>query len=110
MNISAQQVGDMTVVIASGELDMAVAGQFRACLRDVISTGAPQIVVDLTSVTFVDSTILGVLVGARNQLGQDSDRLRIICTHAAVLKTFRLTGLDEVFAIAASRADIVRPA
>jgi anti-sigma B factor antagonist len=110
MNISAQQVGDMTVVIASGELDMAVADQFRARLHDVISAGAAQMVVDLTSVTFVDSTILGVLVGARNQLGHDGDRLRIVCSNAAVLKTFRLTGLDEVFAIRGSLAEIERPA
>jgi anti-sigma B factor antagonist len=65
------------------------ADQLRARLSDVIMTNPVRVVIDLTDVPFVDSTILGVLVGARNELGRSGGRFQIICSNPAVLSPFR---------------------
>ncbi|GAA0928880.1 STAS domain-containing protein [Virgisporangium aurantiacum] len=109
MSISTRRIGDASVVTASGELDLEIVDQLRACLREAASTDPERLVVDLTTATFVDSTILGALVGARNELGPNADRLRIVCSNPAILKTFQVTGLDQVFAIRPALTDVVRP-
>ena len=52
------------VIAVSGEIDVATAPQLRECLHRVIAQGESTIVLDLLGVTFLDSTALGVLVGA----------------------------------------------
>ncbi len=87
-----------TALIVQGELDLATAPQLKWALTDVIDAGVGQIVLDLSPVTFIDSTALGVLVGARRSLASGS-RLAIVCANADVLRIFELTGLDATFSI-----------
>ena len=62
-----------------------------------------RIVVDLTDTTFVDSTALGVLIGAVKRLRSRRGALAIVNTDDSIAKTFEITGLDQVFTIAATR-------
>jgi anti-sigma B factor antagonist len=105
MKLSARRHGADAVVAASGELDLDVADQLRTCLTEVLGDNPERVVIDLTAATFVDSVILGVFVGTRNRLGHNHDRLWFVCQNPAVLKTFRMTGLDEVFTIRPTLAD-----
>jgi anti-sigma B factor antagonist len=55
------------------------------------------VIVDLTETTFVDSSSLGVLIGAHRRLKSRGGRLVVACSSDAIVKTFRITGLDGVF-------------
>ena len=89
-----------TVLSATGEIDVAAAPDLREQLVDLIEAGHDQLVVDLEGVDFIDSTGLGVLVGAvRRARAADGD-VRLVCTNSRLLKVFDVTGLDEVFTIA----------
>jgi anti-sigma B factor antagonist len=79
-----------------GELDLASAPSLKWALTDMLDAGNDQVVVDLSNVTFIDSTALGVLVGIRKNL-RPGARLAIACTHPDVLNIFELTGLDATF-------------
>ena len=69
-----------------------------ACQRR--STPAPHdVIVDLTETTFIDSSSLGVLIGAHRRLRRLQGRLVVVCYNDAIVKTFRITGLDGVFTI-----------
>jgi anti-sigma B factor antagonist len=97
--ITERKLDDVTVMIAvQGELDLATAPRLKWPLVDAIDSGARVLVVDLGGVTFMDSTALGVLIGIRRSLKLGS-RLAIVCTDAAVLKIFEISGLDAVFQI-----------
>jgi anti-sigma B factor antagonist len=97
--ISETRLDDITSLIAvSGELDLATAPRLKWPLVDAIDAGARRLIVDLSRVTFMDSTALGVLIGIRRSLKLGS-RLAIICTDADVLKIFEISGLDAVFQI-----------
>jgi anti-sigma B factor antagonist len=87
-----------SVLNVEGELDLAAAPSLKWALADLVQAGATQLVVDLSRVTFIDSTALGVLVGAHRSLSAGS-RLAIACRHPDVLNIFELTGLDATFDI-----------
>jgi anti-sigma B factor antagonist len=88
----------LNVLTAEGELDLASAPSLKWALTDVLSDGGRRIVVDLSQVTFIDSTALGVLVGVHRSLPVGA-RLGIVCTHDEVMNIFELTGLDATFDI-----------
>jgi anti-sigma B factor antagonist len=58
-----------------------------------------MVVVDLLAVTFIDSTGLGVLIGARKRCVADDRTLRVVVAEPRILKVFEITGLTELFDI-----------
>jgi anti-sigma B factor antagonist len=95
-----------TVVAAAGELDLAMAPELRGCLHRLLDDGATDLVVDLTDASFVDSTILGVLVGAQQRLNRAGRRLTLVCSREAILRVLRLTSLDRVFVVRGSLEEV----
>jgi anti-sigma B factor antagonist len=86
------------VLSVEGELDLASAPSLKWALTDILDAGHDQVIVDLSLVTFIDSTALGVLVGVKKNLTPGA-KLAIACTHPDVLNIFELTGLDATFDI-----------
>ena len=66
-------------------------------------TEGRKVVVDLSAVSFLDSTGLGVLVQALNESTEAGGSLRLVVTDPNVLKVFEVTALDDVFGIHGSR-------
>ena len=92
------------IVAVAGEIDVATAPQLRECLHRVIAKGAATVVVDLLDVTFLDSTALGVLVGALKRCRELGGDLHVVVTDPRIVKIFEITGLTKVFPIADSLA------
>lgn len=90
------------VIAVSGEIDVATAPQLRECLHRVIAQGESTIVLDLLGVTFLDSTALGVLVGALKRCREVGGDLHIVVADPRIMKIFEITGLTNVFTIAPS--------
>ena len=88
-----------SVVSVSGEVDVATAPAVRDCLDQVIDRDRGPVIVDLAGVTFIDSTGLGVLIGARQRCAEDDRDLRVVVGEPRILKVFEITGLNELFAI-----------
>ena len=93
---------DTHVVGVSGEVDLFTAPAFKERVMAPIAADVGRVVVDLTAATFIDSSSLGVLIGAHRRLRGRGGRLVVACGNQAILKTFRVTGLDGVFTIAPS--------
>ena len=101
---SSEQVDPTTQVVAvEGEIDIFTAPEFKAHIAEAIDAGCAVVVVDLAATTFIDSSSLGVLISSHRRLDQRNGRLIVACDVPAVLKMFKITGLDEVLEIAASR-------
>jgi anti-anti-sigma factor len=99
----ATPIADGTVTVtAAGELDMTSAPELVAVLREAIRTHGPSRVdLDLTGVTFMDSTGIQVLVAANADVGGG---LRITGTSPAVFRLLRLTGVLEEFGLSPDRS------
>jgi anti-sigma B factor antagonist len=93
-----QLAHDTTVLSVEGDLDLASAPELKWALGDLQASGARHVVIDLAKVGFIDSTALGVLVGAQRALEQGI-RMAIACQEENVLRIFELTGLDCMFEI-----------
>lgn len=98
--------GSWTVVTVRGELDLSVAEDLRTALGQAFGEGAPRVGVDLTGVTFLDSTILGVLVECLKQARERGGEMRLIGVHGSPAKVISITGLDAAFEIDATVADL----
>jgi anti-anti-sigma factor len=98
--------GRTCVVSVAGELDMSTAPRFKQTLLGALGSAPASVIVDLTECEFIDSSALGILIGARERLGGDgvSVGLSIVTPSPTVRKVFEITGLDTLFAIHPSRA------
>src|SRR6266516_873279 len=99
LSLSTRMVAGYRVLEVGGEVDVYTASQLRERLTTLVEAGDRRVVVDLTKVDFIDSTGLGVLVGALRRLRVVDGELRLVCPQEKLLKLFRITGLDRVFAL-----------
>ena len=76
-------------------------------LGEAIEAGRTRIVVDLTDTTFLDSTALGVLIGAVKRLRSRDGVLTIVNIDPNIAKTFEITGLDQIFTIRPTRDEAI---
>jgi anti-sigma B factor antagonist len=105
-SIEDRQAGDGTHVVAvTGEIDLFTAPDFKQHVAAPIDAGVTNVVVDLTKTTFIDSSSLGVLIGAHRRLKLRGGSLVIVCDNEAIIKTFRITGLDGVFTLVSTIDD-----
>jgi anti-sigma B factor antagonist len=105
LSLATRSVSDHTVLEIGGEIDVYTAPTLRERLLEMVSNGERRVVVDLGKVEFLDSTGLGVLVGAHRRLRAADGLLTLVCPHERLLKIFRITGLDSVFEIHGSVED-----
>ena len=89
---------DIAVVALTGEVDLFTAPEFQERLLQGIEAGARRVVVDLSEVTFLDSTALGVLVAGAKLLPHGGELL-IVCSGDGVARILEIVGFDRVFAI-----------
>ena len=106
MDMSVDTLDERIVVHVVGEVDLANAPELDQQLATVMGQSPSQLVVDLTEVTFMDSTGLGVLVRALKRSRELEIRLDLIVTNERVLKVFGITGLDTVLPIHSSMDSI----
>jgi anti-sigma B factor antagonist len=97
LSLATRTVADHTVLEVGGEVDVYTAPRLRERLIDLIDRGARDVVVDLGRVDFLDSTGLGVLVGALKRLRAAGGTFSLVCAREPLLKIFRITALDQVF-------------
>jgi anti-sigma B factor antagonist len=101
--ISDRKVDDDThVVSVIGEIDLFTSPEFKERMSRPIDEGRSNLVVDLSRTTFIDSSSLGVLIGAHRRLKLRGGSLVVVCDNEAITKTFKITGLDGVFTLAGS--------
>ncbi|WP_238013618.1 STAS domain-containing protein [Dactylosporangium sp. AC04546] len=96
MAFSISTVGGHGLVTADGELDVSTSAEFRRTVNTVLDDGDGTLVIDLSAVTFMDSTTLGVLIGAYNRVRDAGGSLAVVCPDR-IRRVFRITGLDQVF-------------
>jgi anti-sigma B factor antagonist len=106
--ITVEQLDTASIVSLSGEVDLYAAPEFKQRLLELIEAGAALVVVDLSKTTFIDSTTLGVLMGALSRLRQQEGDLSLVCRDQNMIRVFEITGLDRVFSIYSTRVEAVK--
>lgn len=99
--------GERHMLAVRGEIDLFTAPELKQVLAESIEAGRVRIIVDLTDTTFLDSTALGVLIGAVKRLRSRDGALAIVNIDENISKTFEITGLDQIFTIVTTREEAV---
>jgi anti-sigma B factor antagonist len=99
LRIETRTERDVGVVVATGEIDMATAGALRQAVTDLLAGGFAHLVIDMSQVAFIDSTGLGVLVGARKKVLHIGGSLALVCDTPRLLRLFRITGIEQALPI-----------
>lgn len=112
----AEVIDELAVITAGGELDHAVSPELRERVFEQIAAGRRRLLLDFSAVTFIDSTVIGVIVGALARLralgggaiavvcGEESTPATIPEDLASVRKIFQIAGVDAGVALCSSRA------
>lgn len=92
-------VAGATVVALHGEIDLETAEPLRERLDRLTAVDRPDVVVDLSGVSFIDCSGLGVLCRARNRVLERDGRLRLVSACPRFLRILRQVGLAELFEV-----------
>jgi anti-sigma B factor antagonist len=98
------------VVAIAGEVDLATAPRVSSALASTRDFKADRVIVDLSGVTFMDSTGLGVLLTFDRELRARGGRLTIACPDGPARLLFEVTGVEETLPLYWSRAAAVAAA
>lgn len=110
MELVAKKQGDLLLVkVLDDRVDAACAIQFKEKMRDLATRAPRRVVLDMSRVTFLDSSGLGAVVAVMKLLGPEH-QLELAALTPTVEKVFRLTRMVSVFVIHASLPDGLRDA
>ncbi|HYY65199.1 MAG TPA: STAS domain-containing protein [Gaiellaceae bacterium] len=87
---------ELAIVSLSGELDLYTAERVRVAVDEAGAVGADNVIVDLSEISFIDSTALGVLVQETKRLEGRGHSLVLVTNDPRTLRVFEVTGLDRV--------------
>ena len=97
IQLSESEDAGAVVLTVGGELDVAAAPSLSEKLNEVIRLRHGDVVVDLSRVSFVDSTGLAVLLNALRRLTRARRRMGVVIGDGAVKRAFDVTRLHWTF-------------
>lgn len=106
LDINEAERGEYTVVCVGGEIDVYTSPTLRDRLTSALDRGVTNLVIDLSGVQFLDSTGLGVLVGAMRRIESVRGKLIVVCDRPHILKVFETTGLTTWLDIRSNLDDV----
>jgi anti-sigma B factor antagonist len=99
-----EAVDDTTHVVSlRGEIDAMTAPKLGSRLFGLADEGMRGVVVDLTEVTFMDSTGIGVLLNAVRHFRLRHTQMVLVCPTARVMRPFEVAGLLDIISVFDSR-------
>ena len=108
MQVSNKLINNVLVVqVLENRLNAKVAVEFKGHLLQTINAGNFNIVLDITDVTFIDSSGLGAIVSGLKELGRRGD-IYVCGLQDSVQQMFSLTRLDKVFKIFPTQSEAVQ--
>ena len=103
VNVDRDVQGSVGLVTLSGELDLASVEELRAALSDMAGR-ARAVVVDVSRVSFIDSTALAALLASNDELSSGGVAMIVACPPAsAVRRLLTMTSLDDRLSLTADR-------
>ena len=94
------EVGSRIALVSlSGELDLYVERELRDALEAAELLGTPTVVVDLSGVSFMDSTVCGILVAEARRRRGDHGELVLVSNGSRTSRTLKVSGIDQIVSV-----------
>lgn len=109
MEIIQTNNGQTAELLLSGRFDSVEANAVKEWFKQQLDTGQKQLLVNLSGVTFIDSTALSVLVQGLKNCREIGAALKLCSLQQPVRIIFELTRLDKAFDIYPTEKDAYPP-
>lgn len=99
MNLEINQVNkgaNQVIVYLSGEVDAYTAPNLREKILPLTEQAGAEVIIDLSGVNYIDSTGLGIFIGALKSTHTHNSKIKLKGLSSRVERLFKITGLDEV--------------
>ena len=102
----ARPIGEHAYLIAlAGDFDLHSGPEFERRVLEALGRSATDLLIDLSEVSFIDSTTIGILMRTRKRLAPLGGRVLIVTSDRNILRLFEITALDRMFEIYSRRTD-----
>ena len=109
VKISTRQVGDVTVLDATGRITLGEgASTFRDTIRDLAAKGNKKILLNLSDVTYIDSSGIGELVSGFTTVTNHGGVLKLLGLNKRVKDLLQITKLYTVFEVFDDESTAIR--
>lgn len=108
LQITKTELADILLIELRGGLNALTSKSLQEALAPVGREKGFRLIVDLSEVSYVDSSGLGVLMNFLEVARENSGRLVMVGVHGSVKETFRLLELGTLFALAADRPSALK--
>lgn len=90
-------------LMVEGEIDVATAPRLIAALNDAVTQAVRSVVIDLSSVGFMDSTGLALLINAHRRLTRQRKGFAVVCPQGPLWRVFELTDMLDTLRVCPDR-------
>lgn len=105
--VTEEQVGDVSVVSATGAVDMLTAPQLAQGIRSALQNKPAAVIIDLTAVDFLASAGMQVIVACHEDAGSDV-RVAVAADGPATSRPLKITGIAEFIDVFETRDDALK--
>ncbi len=108
MEITTRTQGDYTIVAIAGNLDSMTSPQAQQALDGVVAGGATKVAVDFTTLDYISSAGLRVMLGTAKQLMAKGGALKTFGLNQTVREVFDISGFSTILAVHATEAEALK--
>lgn len=97
MGLELEQLHDTLIARLSGDLDLGIADHLRSALDEALDNQPVRnIVLNLANVSFIDSSVLGVLLGRYKRITKIGGKVCLVEPQPQVRRVLELSGLLHI--------------
>jgi anti-sigma B factor antagonist len=109
VKLTTRQVGDVTVIDATGRITLGeAASSFRDEIRDLAAKGEKKLLLNLSEVSYIDSSGIGEMVSSFTTVTNHGGQLKLLGLNKRVKDLLQITKLYTVFEVFDDEASAVR--
>ena len=107
MAVKTESKNGLTICRVEGDIDIACSPDLKKVFDKLISQKTPKIVIELSKVSYVDSSGLATLVGILKNMRSYGGKMRLAGMSPKIKSLFEITKLDKLFEIMASEEEAI---
>ena len=100
-----RHIGDIPVLDVDGEIDIYTTPQFKEAVAGVIEEGRRGIIINMSRVSYMDSSGFGTLLSATKRLRALNGSLHLVGCNDAISRMLQITRLNTIFGVHPTERD-----
>lgn len=107
LETAIEEINGIPVVRVAGEVDIVTSAELKSAINKVVNTGAKDLIIDLSNVSYMDSSGFGVLLSIMKRLRPLGGSITLVGCCEMTERMIRLTRLDTIFGLFPTLEDAV---